>query len=106
MSIRVLHPWLICPLLLVLTGCMPRRPAGVPAAGGAAVFEAKGCAHCHLINAVGGHKGPDLTHVGARLSKKQIENQILNGGDAMPAYKDALTETETKSLVRYLRKLR
>lgn len=93
-------------LPLALVGCMPRRPAGAPAASGAAVFQAKGCAHCHAVAGVGGHKGPDLTHVGARLTRARIESQIVNGGDAMPAYKDVLSAAETRSLVNYLHKLR
>lgn len=97
---------LALPLSLALAGCMPKRPVGGPVASGAAVFQAQGCAHCHAVNGVGGHKGPDLTHVGARLTEQQIDNQIVNGGDAMPAYKDVLSPGETKLLVRYLQKLR
>lgn len=96
------------PALVLLVGCMPKKSsqAVVPVSGGAAMFQAKGCAQCHAIDGTGGHKGPDLTHVGARLSRKKIESQIVNGGDAMPAYKDVLTVPETRILVRYLHKLR
>ena len=93
-------------VVLSVVGCVPRRPAGAPAAGGLALFQAKGCAHCHAIQGVGGHKGPDLTHVGSRLKPMEIRTQILEGGDSMPAYKEVLTAAETKGLIRYLHKLR
>lgn len=85
---------------------MPKRSVSGSLPNGAGVFESKGCPQCHAVAGKGGRKGPDLTHVGARLSRVRIENQIVNGGDAMPAYKDVLSVVETRSLVNYLHKLR
>ncbi len=54
---------------------------------GATLFHEKGCEHCHGVNGRGGDLGPDLSTVGKRLKKQQIEHQIHDGGAAMPAFK-------------------
>jgi len=94
--------------LLSGAGCVPKRPANTPLTqnAGAAIFQSKGCEQCHKINGHGGQKGPDLTHVGLRLTEDKIRKQILEGGDMMPGYKDVLSPQETSALVRYLHKLR
>ena len=69
---------------------------------GAALFQQKGCAHCHAINGAGGHKGPDLSAVGTRLKPAAIQRQIVSGGLAMPAFGEALSPGETKDLVSFL----
>lgn len=71
---------------------------------GARAFKVSGCAQCHMINGVGGHKGPDLSGIGRRGKKDYIEMQIVKGGDAMPAFGDALPTAEIKALVEYLHK--
>ena len=73
---------------------------------GAAVFAANGCAHCHSIHNVGGHKGPDLSGVGRILTKTEIREQILQGGKEMPPFKDNLESVEVDDLVAYLRSCR
>jgi mono/diheme cytochrome c family protein len=73
---------------------------------GAAVFAANGCGHCHSIHKVGGHKGPDLSGVGRSLSKSRIREQILHGGNEMPAFVDDLETHEVDDLVVYLRSCR
>lgn len=67
-----------------------------------ALFREKGCEHCHGVDGVGGDKGPNLSGVGRTLKPEQIRAQILNGGDAMPAFNDVLVPSETDVLVRYL----
>jgi len=79
-------------------------PAPAPITDGATLFEARGCAHCHEIRGVGGHKGPDLSGVGRRLKKAAIEKQIVDGGDAMPAFGEALPSQEIAALTKYLSK--
>ncbi len=44
---------------------------------------AENCTACHGQNLEGG-AGPNLQHIGAKLSKGQILNQIKNGGGGMP----------------------
>jgi len=72
------------------------------AAAGLALFETESCSSCHAIAGTGGRKGPDLTTVGARLSREQLTTRILNGGGGMPAYGNTLTPDETASLVAFL----
>jgi ubiquinol-cytochrome c reductase cytochrome b subunit len=72
------------------------------AAQGAQSFEQRGCLNCHTIAGVGGRRGPDLTHVGSRLSAEELTWRILNGGRNMPAYGSALTPEEVNGLVEFL----
>lgn len=55
------------------------------ASGGDAekLFSQK-CSSCHAADLTGG-VGPDLTKVGAKLSKDEIEKIIVDGQNAMPA---------------------
>ena len=78
--------------------------AGLPptAAQGAQSFEQRGCINCHTIAGVGGQRGPDLTHVGSRLSREELVWRILNGGGNMPAYGSALTPDEVSAMVDFL----
>jgi mono/diheme cytochrome c family protein len=72
---------------------------------GAFLFQDKGCAHCHGPGGSGGKKGPDLANL--RKDKvwtpAKITNQILNGGQKMPAFSDSLTDPEIAQIVAYLR---
>ena len=70
---------------------------------GAALFAARGCAHCHGPAGVGGPKGPDLQLVRKRRNKKQIREQIVDGGKSMPEFGDVLTSPEISDLIAYLR---
>jgi mono/diheme cytochrome c family protein len=45
----------------------------------------------------------DLT--ASTLSRADIEHQILNGKNAMPAYKDALTPEQLELLTNYVERL-
>ena len=75
-------------------------------ARGAAVFAVSGCQHCHTIQNVGGHKGPDLSGVGRRKSKAAMRQQIVYGGKVMPAFGDDLEPDELNDLIAYLRSCR
>src|SRR5207302_6056629 len=72
------------------------------AAQGAQVFEQRGCINCHTIAGVGGQRGPELTHVGGRLTADELTWRILNGGRNMPAYGATLTPQESTALVEFL----
>src|SRR5437763_16629882 len=69
---------------------------------GPALFHEKGCEHCHGAGGRGGGLGPDLSTVGKRLKKQQIEHQLHDGGAAMPAFRDVLQPDELKALVEFL----
>ena len=71
---------------------------------GPTLFNVRGCEHCHEIRGTGGHKGPDLSGVGRRLKKDVIQKQIVDGGESMPAFGDALPAQEITALVNYLHK--
>ncbi len=76
---------------------------------GAIVFQNKNCRNCHALDGVGGHKGPDLTYVGTRLTKGKLIDQISNGtpgGGNMPAYGKQMGPEEMSALVEFLVSLR
>jgi ubiquinol-cytochrome c reductase cytochrome b subunit len=74
----------------------------VSSASGAALFQQKGCSHCHSIAGAGGTKGPDLSDVGSRLTVARMEHQMLAGGLNMPPFRDALTLKEVHQLAGFL----
>jgi ubiquinol-cytochrome c reductase cytochrome b subunit len=72
---------------------------------GAAIFQNKNCRNCHVLEGRGGLRGPDLTAVGARLTKDQLINQVSNGtpgGGNMPAYGKQINAHEMKALAEFL----
>ena len=90
-------------------GVLPKRGLPVVHAhsneskkAGSALFHERGCEHCHGANGTGGERGPDLSTVGKRLKKEQIEHQIRDGGAMMPAFGDVLQPDEIKDLVDFL----
>ncbi|MFX3624782.1 MAG: cytochrome c551 [Ectobacillus sp.] len=62
-----------------------KSPTTETASGGAAeeIYQ-KSCASCHGGD-LKGQVGPDLTKVGGKYSKEDIENIIKNGRGSMPA---------------------
>jgi ubiquinol-cytochrome c reductase cytochrome b subunit len=76
---------------------------------GAVVFQYKCCRNCHAIDGVGGHRGPDLTTVGTRLTRDQLIDQVSNGtpgGGLMPAYGKQMSPAEMSAVVEFLTSLR
>ncbi len=72
---------------------------------GAVVFQNKNCRNCHALEGVGGQRGPDLTLVGARLTRDQLIDQISNGtpgGGNMPAYAEQMKPAEMSAIVDFL----
>jgi hypothetical protein len=54
---------------------------------------------------MGGAVGPDLTHVGSRLSRGQLAAVIAKGRGQMPAF-DALSLNDLNGLLDYLQSLK
>jgi ubiquinol-cytochrome c reductase cytochrome b subunit len=73
---------------------------------GALVLQSKQCRNCHAIGGEGGHRGPDLSAVGARMNAPELVRQVIQGGGNMPAYGNNLTPQEVKALVAFLVSLR
>jgi ubiquinol-cytochrome c reductase cytochrome b subunit len=73
---------------------------------GALVLQNKQCRNCHMLNDVGGQRGPALDGIASRMTEDQIIRQVLQGGGNMPAYGNALSPSETKALVSFLITLR
>lgn len=97
-----------------------RREATSATAGGK-IFIAAGCGACHTVRggAAAGRIGPDLTHVGGRLSLAAdtltaskdnfsrwiTDNQILKPGNHMPAFRN-LSASDLDDLTTYLESLK
>ena len=89
---------------------VPAGRAEAPTVGGAVnagarLFRVQGCADCHMIAGVGIDFGPELTHVGGRLSRAQMETTIIQGKGAMPAF-PGLISTDLTTLLDYLQSLK
>jgi mono/diheme cytochrome c family protein len=70
---------------------------------GALLFRKKGCAYCHGAAAEGTPKGPSLANIRKTWKAPQIANQILHGGQKMPAFEESLKADEVAQLVAFLR---
>jgi mono/diheme cytochrome c family protein len=72
---------------------------------GALLFRDKGCAYCHGVGGVGTGKAPSLAALPTdrEWPPEKITNQILNGGQKMPPFRDSVTDDEAAQLVAYLR---
>ena len=80
-------------------------PAPEGTSAGRTVASQSGCLACHTFGAVGNDgPGPDLTTIGARLSRREIERSVRVGPGIMPSYA-GLKESdpqEFRDLIVYL----
>ena len=72
------------------------------AAEGAHLFIERSCWSCHMIDGSGGRRGPDLTHVAARLSRDRMITRIASGGPGMPDYAANLSREDLERIVAFL----
>jgi len=72
---------------------------------GAVLFRDKGCTYCHGVGAVGTKKAPALTDLpkDKTWTSEKLTNQILNGGQKMPPFRDSVTDDEVAQLIAYLK---
>jgi mono/diheme cytochrome c family protein len=72
---------------------------------GAVQFRDKGCTYCHGIGGVGTKKAPALTglHKDKAWTPEKLSNQILNGGQKMPPFRDSVSDEDVADLIAYLR---
>ena len=65
-----------------------------------------GCLGCHVIGADGNHgPGPELTHVGTKLSQVQITRALIAPEAPMPSFR-GLPQPKLRALTRFLADLR
>ncbi len=72
---------------------------------GSLLFRDKGCTYCHGVGGVGTKKAPALTglHKDKTWTAEKITNQILNGGQKMPPFRESVTDEDVNDLIAYLR---
>lgn len=72
------------------------------AQAGAVVFESAGCGGCHTLAAAGstGNVGPNLDELRPELD--DVVEQVTNGGGAMPAFGETLSETQIRDVAAYV----
>jgi nitric oxide reductase subunit C len=63
--------------------------AGQELTAGQRLYQARGCAGCHMINGIGGTTGPDLSHVGSKRDRAWLIGHFKDPddyvkGSAMP----------------------
>ena len=94
--------------LAVLMASFPGRAASNPEAdakAGALLFRDKGCAYCHGAGGEGTKKAPALLMIreDKAWTAEKMTEQILDGGDKMPPFRDSLSDDEIAQIVAYLR---
>lgn len=72
---------------------------------GAVLFRDKGCAYCHGADLKGTKKAPSLDNIRSdkAWSPEKMTDQILNGGEKMPPFRESVSDEEIAQLVAYLR---
>lgn len=69
------------------------------------LFRDKGCAYCHGMDLAGTKKAPALAEVrkDKAWTPEKMTDQILNGGQKMPPFRESLSDEEINQLVAFLR---
>jgi cbb3-type cytochrome c oxidase subunit III len=77
------------------------QPVAVTGTNGETIFKAK-CGSCHTLKAAGttGTIGPKLDQLKPPFGR--VKTQVINGGGAMPAFKDTLTDAQIEAVARYV----
>ena len=72
---------------------------------GAVLYRDKGCPQCHGADLAGTKKGPPLIDLAKdkQWPPDKLSKQIMDGGEKMPPFREALTDDEIAQLVAYLR---
>jgi mono/diheme cytochrome c family protein len=66
------------------------------------VYSSAGCGSCHTLAAANssGTIGPNLDEL--QPDVETVAQQVTNGGGAMPAFKDELTEQQIQDVAAYV----
>jgi putative heme-binding domain-containing protein len=65
-------------------GAAPQEHLTGDAARGERIYEAKGCAGCHIVAGRGEGLGPELTDIGARRNAVHLRQTLLNPSSSLP----------------------
>ncbi|HEV2988375.1 MAG TPA: cytochrome c [Candidatus Angelobacter sp.] len=97
--------------LTLFIASIARANPGPDGAASSATFRTK-CVMCHGSDGSGSEVGksmnvPDLrSQAVQKLSDAELTQIISNGKGGMPAFKDSLSEDQTRALVAHIRSLR
>jgi mono/diheme cytochrome c family protein len=103
--VKSLSSLLVLALVAILASSAFAAKKDEDAKAGAILFRDKGCTYCHGAGGVGTKKAPDLTGLpkDKTWTIEKLTNQILNGGQKMPPFRDSVTDEEVGQLIAYLR---
>lgn len=69
-------------------------------AHGRALFESQGCMNCHRVHGQGSRVGPDLTNIGARRKRDDIERSIVDpNADILPENRTVRAVTRDGTII-------
>jgi mono/diheme cytochrome c family protein len=74
---------------------------GGQATSGAKLFS-DNCETCHGTDGAGGHIGPNLQKSAVAENLGKVEQQVRNGGGAMPPFKGVLSGEEIDTVAHYV----
>ena len=77
------------------------QPGDGEAASGAELFS-NNCESCHGPDGAGGHVGPDLQKSAVAEDLARVEEQVRNGGGAMPPFANVLSDAEIDTVAHYV----
>jgi mono/diheme cytochrome c family protein len=77
------------------------QPGDGQAASGAELFS-NNCESCHGPDGAGGHVGPDLQKSAVAEDLARVEEQVRNGGGAMPQFANVLSDAEIDTVAHYV----
>ena len=65
-------------------GAAPQERLTGDATRGERIYQAKGCAGCHIVSGGGEGFGPELTDIGARRNAAHLRQTLLNPASSLP----------------------